>query len=153
MNRKYVYSVIAGFGISYYFMRDTQWSQLWPLNDFARLGIPPWIFFGIAAAGIMWSGFLKTAAHEATIRLADNQATWTKNAQTQATRKCPFCAELIKWEAVVCKHCGRDIGKPTPVTLNEIRRSDAQAALNWRPPTPSRTDPTGREAAGWREDL
>jgi len=24
-------------------------------------------------------------------------------------RKCPFCAELIKSEAKVCKHCGRDV--------------------------------------------
>ncbi len=24
-------------------------------------------------------------------------------------RKCPFCAELILEEAIVCKHCGRDI--------------------------------------------
>ena len=24
-------------------------------------------------------------------------------------KKCPFCAELIKSEAVVCKHCGREI--------------------------------------------
>lgn len=24
-------------------------------------------------------------------------------------RKCPFCAELIKVEAKVCKHCGRDV--------------------------------------------
>jgi hypothetical protein len=25
------------------------------------------------------------------------------------TRKCPFCAELIKSEAVVCRFCGRDV--------------------------------------------
>ncbi|EHJ49507.1 hypothetical protein DFW101_3511 [Solidesulfovibrio carbinoliphilus subsp. oakridgensis] len=24
-------------------------------------------------------------------------------------RKCPFCAEFIKKEAVVCKHCGKDV--------------------------------------------
>ena len=23
--------------------------------------------------------------------------------------KCPFCAEMIKPEATVCKHCGRDV--------------------------------------------
>jgi hypothetical protein len=24
------------------------------------------------------------------------------------TKKCPFCAEVVKREAVVCKHCGRE---------------------------------------------
>lgn len=26
-----------------------------------------------------------------------------------ATKKCPWCAELVQAEALVCKHCGRDI--------------------------------------------
>ncbi len=30
-------------------------------------------------------------------------------ASSQKPRKCPFCAELVKSEALVCKHCGRDI--------------------------------------------
>ena len=29
------------------------------------------------------------------------------------SRKCPFCAELVKREAKVCKHCGRDLA-PEP---------------------------------------
>ncbi len=28
---------------------------------------------------------------------------------TGPTKQCPYCAELVKEEAVVCKHCGREI--------------------------------------------
>lgn len=31
-----------------------------------------------------------------------------------ASRKCPFCAEWVKAEATVCKHCRRDIPASTP---------------------------------------
>ncbi len=29
--------------------------------------------------------------------------------QNSSTRACPFCAELIKIEAIKCKHCGSDV--------------------------------------------
>lgn len=48
-------------------------------------------------------------------------------------RKCPFCAELVKSEAIVCKHCGRDlppqdkvVGSPRadcPKTTEEYNRA------------------------------
>jgi len=31
------------------------------------------------------------------------------------SRACPFCAEAVKQEAVVCKHCGRDLPAPAPI--------------------------------------
>ena len=25
------------------------------------------------------------------------------------TRECPFCAEIIKGRAIICKHCGKEV--------------------------------------------
>lgn len=29
-------------------------------------------------------------------------------------KTCPFCAEAIETEAIVCKHCGRSLTPPAP---------------------------------------
>jgi hypothetical protein len=44
-------------------------------------------------------------------------------------RKCPFCAELVRPEANVCKHCGRDL--PAEPAHEEIQKIKPPAG-GWR---------------------
>ena len=39
-----------------------------------------------------------------------------------SSRKCPFCAETVKAEAIVCRFCGRDIPPNTRFTREQIRQ-------------------------------
>lgn len=36
----------------------------------------------------------------------------SKDIENVTQKKCPFCAEIIKREAIVCKHCGREVDVP-----------------------------------------
>jgi hypothetical protein len=46
------------------------------------------------------------------------------------SKKCPFCAESIKAEAVVCRYCGRDLPKPEVAQTDDERFQAWLAAQN-----------------------
>ena len=41
-------------------------------------------------------------------------------AELRNSRTCPFCAELVRKEAILCKHCGRDL-PPLPPPVYAVR--------------------------------
>lgn len=50
--------------------------------------------------------------------VVNGNSEFTYRAEKHHTKRCPFCAEEIQYEAVFCKHCHKNI--PWPATLNKI---------------------------------
>jgi ribosomal protein L32 len=82
-----------------------------------------WWFFGAA--------IFIVALPMAILAQPDNDALETRQLGQGNLQKCPYCAELIKSDAVICKHCGKEI----PLNINHnlnlhqdfvVLRSEAQ---------------------------
>lgn len=55
--------------------------------------------------------------------MSKNQKKLDETALQHGHKKCPKCAEIIKAEAVVCKHCGNEeFPEPVPVKINTCPR-------------------------------
>ena len=51
---------------------------------------------------------------------SDNEK--VKRQRSGDTKKCPYCAEYVKEDAVVCKHCGRDLTAGSKFNIDEFKQ-------------------------------
>ena len=58
----------------------------------------------------------------------DKDAIESKEVASGGQRKCPFCAEMVKSEAIVCKHCGKEL--PVVEEAEEVAAEIAEPAGN-----------------------
>lgn len=98
-----IWLIIPGTAIWVYFDAKSIGVKKGQLRGLADMGPAGWFF----ACLLVWIiGFPLYLAKRSDYK-GINQAS-QKQAEQRDLRKCPYCAETIKREAKVCKHCGRE---------------------------------------------
>ena len=62
-----------------------------------------WWLFGAALFIIALPAAILTDPEPETLEWRQLKTGWTK--------RCMYCAEIVKWDAIVCKHCGSEMDK------------------------------------------
>ncbi len=85
---------------------------IWIIMAFVVMGVA--ISKGFRAAPWFAYGFLlwPIALIHVLVARPDEKEVEAQQLRSGDRRRCPHCAELIKYQAKVCRYCGRDVDKP-----------------------------------------
>lgn len=113
--------IVLGTAIWVYFDAQSIGVEKGRLKGLADMGPVGWFFACLLFWIIGFPLYLAKRSEYKRIKASHNQA------EERDSRKCPYCAETIKREAKVCKHCGRE---STDSAAALPRRESAGPALD-----------------------